>query len=131
MAAADIVETAQRYLHALIEDGVPVSFAVLYGSHARGESHAWSDIDLMVVSPLFDDKKWEDVNHLWRVTPRVDVRIEPMAVGLRQWAEDDAIPLIEIARREGMIIPPAFSDWPVLSHPCVPDHTQPGTHPAY
>jgi hypothetical protein len=38
------------------------------------------------------------------MTVITDSRIEPIAVGERQWLEDDANPLIEIARREGQIV---------------------------
>jgi len=30
-----------------------VDHVVLFGSHARGETHEWSDVDVMVVSPAF------------------------------------------------------------------------------
>ncbi|WP_085440419.1 nucleotidyltransferase domain-containing protein [Magnetofaba australis] len=107
MVAQSVIETVQGYLDALKRQGVPVEFAVLYGSFARGEQHEWSDIDLMVISPLFDaPKKSADVDLLWLATLDSDVRIEPVAIGAQQWREDDSIGLIEIARREGQIIQP-------------------------
>ena len=107
MADRAVLEAVRQYMSALDHEGSPVAFAVLYGSFARGEEHEWSDIDLMVVSPLFDqEKRREDIDHLWLTTLKVDVRIEPVGVGLKQWQEDDGIPLIEIARREGQIIHP-------------------------
>jgi hypothetical protein len=39
------------------------------------------------------------------VAARTDSRIEPVAVGQRQFEEDDSSALIEIARREGLIVP--------------------------
>ena len=100
-----IVEAVQKYMRVLRREGIPVDFAVLYGSYARGEAHEWSDIDVMVVSPLFDqEKRREDIDHLWYATLQADVRIEPVGVGVHQWETDDAIPLIEIVRREGEII---------------------------
>ena len=105
MVTQSIVETVQNYIQVLRDDGIPVDFAVLYGSYARGEATEWSDIDLMVVSPLFDPPKLrEDIYRLWHATLRADMRIEPVGVGTRQWVEDDGIPLIEIVRREGQII---------------------------
>ncbi|MEO5354352.1 MAG: nucleotidyltransferase domain-containing protein [Magnetococcus sp. XQGC-1] len=107
MVDQTVLESVRQYMSVLDQEGIPVAFTVLYGSFARGEEHEWSDIDLMVVSPLFDQEKHrEDIDHLWHATLKADVRIEPVGVGLRQWQEDEALPLIEIARREGQIIHP-------------------------
>lgn len=105
MADQSIVDAVQNYIRVLRDDGIPVDFAVLYGSYARGEATEWSDIDLMIISPLFDRPRLhEDTDRLWYATLRADVRIEPVGVGTKQWETDDGIPLIEIARREGQII---------------------------
>ena len=105
MANETILDIVQNYMNVLHKEGVPVAFTVLYGSYARGEANEWSDIDLMVVSPLFDlDKCRKDINHLWHATLQADIRIEPVGIGVKQWEEDDGLPLIEMARREGEII---------------------------
>lgn len=105
MAAQSIVEIVKNYMKILCEDGIPVDFAVLYGSHSRGEATEWSDIDVMLVSPRFEPpKNREDIDRIWHATLRADVRIEPVGIGSKQWEEDERIPLIEIARREGQII---------------------------
>lgn len=57
---------------------------------------------MLVISPQFDgEPKREDINLLWRIAARTDSRIEPIAVGQRQFAEDDSSAIIEMARREG------------------------------
>jgi len=100
-----VVKTVRKYLQKLVESGITVRYVVVFGSQARGHHHAWSDIDLLVVSPRFDgERKREDVNLLWRIAARVDSRIEPIAVGQRQFEEDDSSAIIEIARREGQLI---------------------------
>lgn len=105
MAAQSVIETIQNYLAVVRQQGIPVDFAVLYGSWVRGEETEWSDIDVMVVSPLFDPpRRSEDVDRIWIATLDADVRIEPVAIGSRQWLEDDTAGIIEIARREGQII---------------------------
>ncbi|MBF0437520.1 MAG: hypothetical protein HQL93_00215 [Magnetococcales bacterium] len=48
---------------------------------------------------VLSESQSEEKQHL-----KSDVRIEPVGVGLRQWEEDDRIPLIDIVRREGQII---------------------------
>jgi predicted nucleotidyltransferase len=90
----------------VVEDaGIPVSFAVLFGSQAFGNTHKWSDIDLLVVSPCFDGKRLrEDIGALWYAAAQTDSRIEPIACGLQQWNDDTSSAIIEIARREGQRI---------------------------
>jgi hypothetical protein len=57
---------------------------------------------VLVVSPRFDDMRDRSaLNLLWRLAARTDSRIEPFLCGSRQWQEDDAGILVEIARREG------------------------------
>jgi Nucleotidyltransferase domain. len=105
MVALSIIETVRGYLSAVKETGIPVSFGVIFGSQSRGTATEWSDIDLLVVSSHFDGQKnHEEVDRLWRLTARTDSRVEPIAVGEREWIEDDSRAIVEIARREGQIV---------------------------
>ncbi len=108
MVDQSVVDAVQTYLRQLIQEGTPVCFGVLFGSQVTGDGHAESDIDLIVVSPVFDtNRSFETVGDLWWVAHRVDAPIEPIACGERQWLEDDVTPILEVARTEGMIIMPA------------------------
>ncbi len=114
MAEEAIVKTIQNYLRSLAIQNIPIKFGVLFGSQARYAGHADSDIDVIIVSTLFDrDKSLDKRLELWRIAARVDSRIEPIACGLKQWGEDAASTIIEIARREGMIIYPELAVQPV------------------
>jgi hypothetical protein len=107
MAEQSVLEVIRQYLRNLADQGILPQMAVLFGSHASGDPHEWSDIDLLVVSPAFDGAFSRDVvNRLWRVAARTDSRIEPIPCGERQWSEDTATPIIEIARREGVQVMP-------------------------
>jgi uncharacterized protein len=102
MVDQSITTAAKDYLRALQTQGVSVCFGVIFGSWARGAARQWSDIDLIVVSPQFDNmtsRRYVDL--LWRQAARVDSRIEPIACGQRQWEEDDASIILDVARREG------------------------------
>jgi len=95
----------KKYLRALHEQGFVVKFGIVFGSQVAGRADTWSDIDLLVVSPRFDDQRnRDDINLLWRLAARTDNRIEPIPCGERQWFEDDTSAIIEIARREGQTI---------------------------
>ena len=103
MADSSVVNVVREYLHNLAQQGIVPSAGILFGSQSRGETNAWSDIDLLVIAPVFDGTFSRDlVNQLWRVAARTDSRIEPIPCGERQWEEDIATPIIEIARREGV-----------------------------
>ena len=105
MVNQSIVNVVKQYLQTLIEQGIPVYQGIIFGSHASGQADIWSDIDLLVISPRFDnERKREDINLLWRMAARTDSRIEPIPVGQRQFDEDDSSAIIEIARREGEVV---------------------------
>ena len=95
----------RNYLNELLRIGIPVKFGIIFGSHARRDTHRWSDIDLLVVSNRYDESfSREDINLLWRTAARTDNRIEPVPVGLNRWKTDDGSTIIEIARREGILV---------------------------
>ncbi len=100
-----VVAAVQAYLEAVDRAGIPISFGVVYGSHARGTADTWSDIDVLVVSPQFDGPRQRaDIALLWRYAARVDSRVEPVPCGSQQWESDDSSAIIEIARRSGQQI---------------------------
>jgi predicted nucleotidyltransferase len=105
MANKTVVRSVQKYLNYLTQQGIPVSYGVLFGSFATGKAHKWSDIDLLVVSPKYDAKRTtDDYESLWVFAGRTDSRIEPIPVGEKQFKEDENSTILIIARREGQII---------------------------
>ncbi len=51
--------------------------AYLFGSHAKGTSNQWSDIDLAIVSSDFSEDLYEERLVLMRLAAEIDDRIEP------------------------------------------------------
>jgi predicted nucleotidyltransferase len=101
-----IIGVIQDYLAAVRRSGIRVSRAILFGSYARGAAQPDSDVDILVIAPEFDDPYNKNrVDLLWTLRAQTDSRIEPIAVGERQWREDDTSVIIEMARREGQEIP--------------------------
>lgn len=102
MLEPDIIDTVRTYLRAVQLKGIPVKFGVVFGSQAKGNVHEWSDIDLVVVSPRYDDEyDMSDVGLLRRAAAKIDWRIEPIACGERAWVDNDSSIIYEVARREG------------------------------
>jgi predicted nucleotidyltransferase len=105
MLEQSVLTSVRNYFVALTSRGIMVERVVVFGSQSKGEAHEWSDIDILVISPQFDNMKDRNaVNLLWRVAARIDSRIEPIPCGSRQWRDDDSSAIIEIARREGEIL---------------------------
>lgn len=47
----------RKYLRTLQDQCIAVKFGVLFGSQVAGNTDIWSDIDLLVASPRFDDQR--------------------------------------------------------------------------
>jgi len=105
MVEQSIVLIVRKYLKVLQQQGIPEAYGIVYGSQALGNGDQWSDIDLLVVSPRFDQKfSRSEIDLLWRIAARTDSRIEPIPVGQKQFLNDNSSAIIEIARREGQVI---------------------------
>ncbi|MBN2040427.1 MAG: nucleotidyltransferase domain-containing protein [Spirochaetes bacterium] len=95
--------TVRKYLNSLQDKGIPVIFGIIFGSYIKGTNNSDSDIDLVIVSPIFDsNKNLKDIGMLWKVAARIDSRIEPIACGEKEWMANDSSIIIEIAHREGI-----------------------------
>jgi predicted nucleotidyltransferase len=104
MVENTVIESVQKYLSALPSLGIHARRAILFGSFARGRADEYSDIDLIVIAPEFDgSRELSLVKALWRATVS-DNRIEPIPCGEQEWETDQSRPILEIARREGIII---------------------------
>ena len=105
MVESTITTAIRRYVSALSTFGIHTNRLVLFGSFARGDANEYSDIDLVVIAPEFDGpRELTLMEKLWLATASTDNRIEPIPCGEREWETDGARPILEIARREGVII---------------------------
>lgn len=105
MVDPTVLNNVKRYLAALPSAGIHARFAVLYGSFARGEADEWSDVDIIVIAPEFDKEYHHSiVESLWGTRASIDCRIEPIPCGEREWETDGSRPVLEMARREGVVI---------------------------
>jgi len=106
MVEETVIEAVKSYLASLPALGIHACRAVLFGSYVWGTTDEYSDIDLIVIAPEFDgSREISLVKALWRATV-ADSRIEPIPCGEQEWETDGSRPILEIARREGLIITP-------------------------
>lgn len=76
--APGVVESVRRYVAELRALGVEPTRVVLFGSQANGLAGAWSDIDILVVSPAFatippPDRPWLLARANWHVRAPIQV----------------------------------------------------------
>lgn len=97
-----VLELARRFVEAVKENGLQVVAAYLYGSHAAGEAHSDSDIDVAIVSPELSGSIHQDWKLLAPLRRSLDARIEP--VGFRPEQFRDENPLVWEIKQKGIRI---------------------------
>lgn len=102
MVDIEITNIVRKYLDEIEAQGIKISKAFIYGSQAKGTASENSDIDLMLISPLFDQDPDKYIPVLWLSTRKISYRIEPLAVGEKKYLSNNTSPLIEIVKHEGI-----------------------------
>ena len=104
MAQDDVIKLLRKYIILLKASGIPVTKAFLYGSYARNEATENSDIDVMLISEIFNQNNDKIRAKAWMTTEKIDVRIEPYMISLHKFLSDNVSPLLQIVKREGIEI---------------------------
>ena len=74
------------------EENLKVNKVMIFGSHAKGKTHKWSDIDVCVVSPRFKDE-FEALQFLWtrRNKREVMAGLEPIGFSAKSFREGSSL----------------------------------------
>lgn len=91
-----------KYKSLLEEDGFPVRTLILYGSYAKGNFKAYSDIDVCIISDKLLKNKDYYETYLWKKVLEVDPRIEPIGYHPKDFKDID--PLVNEIKKEGVVI---------------------------
>ncbi len=80
---------------------VPIRHVFLFGSYAKKNAHPWSDIDVCIVSPLFDHE--DRLSFLWkrRRAEDVDAMIAPVGFAPRDFQGHASSPLVHEIQTTG------------------------------
>ena len=104
MSQREATEIVRQYVKLLNKSGLSIYKAFIYGSYATNKASDESDIDVLLVSKVFDEPGIGAKTQIWALTREVDTRIEPYAVGIKKFLSDDISPLLSIVKREGIEI---------------------------
>jgi len=85
----DIKNTINKYLLSLKEHKIPIKQAILFGSYAKGNYHEWSDIDLALVSEIFEGDRIKDRSKIRKITLSVSHDIEVLPYNPRDFTKED------------------------------------------
>lgn len=84
-----VKEIIDNYLVALKDNNIPVKQAILFGSYAKGNYDDWSDIDLALVSEVFEGIRIKDRGKIRLITLNVSSDIEVLPYSPKDFNADD------------------------------------------
>lgn len=102
MAQNEVIEILKTYIHLLRAEGISVDKAFLYGSHLSNTATNESDIDLMIVTE--DENDDYLAGKIWKLTRKVNSKIEPFLIGTKRFNSNDNSPLVDLVKRTGLEI---------------------------
>ena len=71
----------------------------MYGSYAKGYANSDSDIDVAVIVPTYEGRKFDIAQKLWHDVDEVSLLIEPVLM-----AEDSWSPLYKDVMQTGIMV---------------------------
>lgn len=104
MAQGEVIQLLKKYIEILRTEGISVSKAFLYGSYSDNSASEDSDIDVLLVSDGFEESNDRLVGKVWRLTSKVNSRIEPILIGTKNYENSETSPLITKVKQSGIQI---------------------------
>lgn len=104
MAKREVIELLKKYIILLNTEGISVCKAFLFGSYSNDTATDSSDIDIMIVSDKYDETDDEAIGLTWKLTRKINTRIEPFFIGINKFRNDSSSPLISMIKTKGVEI---------------------------
>lgn len=104
MAEEEVIVLLKKYIDLLNTEGLSVAKAFLFGSYSTGNESDMSDIDVLIVSDKFDENDDMAIGNMWRLTRKINSKIEPFLIGLKKFKEDTTSPLLNTIKTNGIEI---------------------------
>ena len=98
-------EQIRRFIEHL-QRHIAVREAILFGSHAYGEPHEWSDIDLVIISPDFMGQSMIDRLQFlyWATWEAGTTWIEPLGYTPEEFESASHLSLLGEVRERGIVV---------------------------
>jgi len=71
-----VIKTIENYISLLKENNIPINNLYLYGSYAKGNFKEYSDIDIALISEIFEGKRILDRKKIRKITLSLSSEIE-------------------------------------------------------
>lgn len=104
MAQGEIIELLKNYIILLNSEGISVNKAFLFGSYSNNTATESSDIDVMIVSDKYDDSDDIAIGKVWKLTRKINSKIEPYLIGINRFRNDNSSPLLSMIKTNGIEI---------------------------
>ncbi len=104
MAKEEIIELLKKYIILLNAEGISVHRAFLFGSYSNDSASDSSDIDIMIVSDKYDETDDIVAGKIWKLTRKINTKIEPFLIGLNKFKNDNSSPLVSMIKTKGIEI---------------------------
>ena len=104
MAKSEVIELLKSYILLLNTEGISVYKAFLFGSYSTDTASETSDIDVMIVSDKYDENDDIVAGKMWKLTRKVNTKIEPFLIGLNKFQNDNSSPLVSMIKLNGVEI---------------------------
>ncbi len=100
------INIAQEFVDAIVDSGVHLKKAILFGSFAKNEQRKWSDIDLALVADEFSGVGYFDGNYFLKIkiSDKKFTPIEAHTFPTEYFEKGD--PFIEEIQKTGIVLFP-------------------------
>lgn len=81
----------RQYLTSLRDHGFQIDDAILFGSYASDQANQWNDIDLALVSNVFEGVRFKDKNKIRKITISVSTDLEVLPFNPRDFTPSNPL----------------------------------------
>jgi predicted nucleotidyltransferase len=104
MAEREIIDTINRYILILRENGIQYEKVILFGSNVSGTSDEWSDIDIAVVSSDFGKDHLKERLMIAKLAYHIDPRLEVHPIGSYEYGYESWKTIVHAIKTTGLEI---------------------------
>ncbi|MBU2444301.1 MAG: nucleotidyltransferase domain-containing protein [Bacteroidetes bacterium] len=80
-----------NYLDVLNKNNIPIERAFLFGSYSKGKSNDLSDIDIALVSKVFEGVRIKDRSKIRKITLSVSSLLEVLPFNPKDFTQEDPL----------------------------------------